>query len=175
MPVFSISDFNALLSGDYVGGDTLDLKGYKLRSVCGEDSPEPGADAGYLTEIQDGGHTLSLTTSVHGFSDPADAKTAFDGLKAIAGSCQTYTNNGDSFQRIDSPVIRPAGDDTFDLFVQKTDTGLIVSDNFVLRGQFVHDVRFVWGESAPLTVQSAGVIVDEAVKKFIDWSDNQVA
>jgi hypothetical protein len=174
-PVFAIADLNAFKAGTYVGGDTLDLEGYKLRSLCAETAPEPGADAGFLAEIQDKAQTLSLTTSVQGFSDSTDAQAAFDALKQVAAGCQSYTNEGDSFERIDSAPIKPAGDDAFSLFVKKTDTGLIVSDNFVIRGQFVHDVRFVWDATAPLTMPIAAAIVDETVKKFIAWSDEKLA
>jgi hypothetical protein len=171
--LFAVDDLNGIAPGAYHTADEADMAGLRLRSQCNKDTPDPGADAGSLLELQDEVPSLSATTSVHAFADQADAAAVFGTVKEIAQTCASYETQGDTFERISTPGIQPAGDDSFSLFVRKTDTGLLVADHFVLRGPFVFDFRWAIDRSAAIK-GIAGVIVDEAVRKFIGWADDQL-
>lgn len=172
--LFTVGDLNGMLPGTYHTADEGDMAGLKVRGQCGKSTPDPAADAGQLLELQDEEPSYSVTTSVHGFADAADAAAVFNAVKKIAKTCPGYESDGDTFERASAPLIQPAGDDSFNLYASKTTTGLIVADHFVLRGPFVFDVRWAIASNSTMNVGISGVVVDQAVKKFISWSDEQL-
>jgi hypothetical protein len=172
--LFSIDDLNGMLPGSYHPGDEVDMTGLKVRGQCGEHAPEPGADAGSLLEILDETPSFSVTTSVNAFADEADAAAVFATIKDIAKTCAGYKTQGDTFERIPSPAVQPAGDDSFTFYARKPDTGLIAADHFVLQGPFVFDVRWAIAQNSTMNAGISGVVIDQAVEKFIAWVEDQL-
>jgi hypothetical protein len=172
--LFALDDLNGMLPGTYHSADEGDMAGLKLRAQCGKDAPEPGADAGSLLEIQDETPSFSVTTSVQGFGDAADAAAVFATLKEVTKTCTHYTTQGDTFERMPAPGVDSAGDDSFTFYARKPDTGLIAGDHFVLKGPFVFDVRWAISQNSAMNAGISGVVIEQAVGKFMGWAEDQL-
>ena len=167
--LFTVEDFDGIVPGDYVAADEASTAGSRLRGLCGEGQVGPEAVAGELLELQDAEPTISFTTSVDGFASEEDAADAFARARDIAEPCESYVSQGDPFERTSPLVTDEYGDESFNLFAHKTDTGLYVGDYFARQGQFVFDVRIAAGASSPYSEAVLAGPVEAAVQKFLDW------